>query len=235
MITQHGASNLAFDEGLTHFECYGDYVGYPNDSTTIEVLNVFNVPILDDEVLQEIADIYAAVDGEAVDLTKTNYLEYLRSVNGEEAAAAMQQEIELSGYPEVPSDGFYNNTVVIPSLKMVWNPELRAFVSVGKIGLGSLGTHVVNRYVDGYVVFDKRLGVITYLLQNDLFMTYLSYNCGDGQLQIHATFGGINARLSEMNESVRETRADNYYFGYVVTPYEALTGFLTKLRRAGVY
>lgn len=235
VVTQHGASNLAFDEGLTHFECYGDYVGYPNDSTTIDVLNVFNVPLLDDEVLQEIADIYSAVDGEAVDLTKTNYLEYLRSEKGEEAAVAMQQEIELSGYPEVSSDGFYNNTIVIPSLKMVWNPELRAFVSVGKIGLGSLGTHVVNRYVDGYVVFDKRLGVITYLFQNDLFMTYISYNCGDGQLQIHATYGGINARLSEMDEKLRETRTDNYYFGYVVTPYEALTGFLTKLRRAGVY
>ncbi len=235
VVTQHGASNLAFEEGLTHFECYGDYMGYPNDSTTIEVLNVFNVPILDDEVLQEIADIFSAVDGEAVDLTKTNYLAYLRSVKGKEAAAVMQQEIELSGYPEVPSDGFYNNTIVIPSLKMVWNPELRAFVSVGKIGLGNLGPHVVNRYVDGYVMFDKRLGVITYLFQNDLFMAYISYNCGDGQLQIHATFGGINAKLSEMDEKMRETRSDNYYFGYVVTPYEALNGFLTKLRRAGAY
>ena len=186
-------------------------------------------------MLQEIADIFSAVDGEAVDLTKTNYLAYLRSVKGKEAAAVMQQEIELSGYPEVPSDGFYNNTIVIPSLKMVWNPELRAFVSVGKIGLGNLGPHVVNRYVDGYVMFDKRLGVITYLFQNDLFMAYISYNCGDGQLQIHATFGGINAKLSEMDEKMRETRSDNYYFGYVVTPYEALNGFLTKLRRAGAY
>ena len=78
-------------------------------------------------------------------------------------------------------------------------------------------------------------GVITYLFQNNLFMTYMSYNCGDGQLQIHATFGGINARLSEMEEKMRETSKDNYYFGYVVTPYEALTGFLTKLRRTGVY
>ena len=198
-------------------------------------MNVFNVPILDDQVLQEIADIYSAVDGEAVDLTKTNYLEYLRSVKGEGAEAVMQQEMELSGYPEVSSDGFYNNTIVIPSLKMVWNPELRAFVSVGKIGLGNLGTHVVNRFVDGYVVFDKRLGVITYFFQNDLFMTYLSYNCGDGQLQIHATYGGINARLSEMDEKMRETKEGSTYFGYVVTPYEAITGFLTKLRRAGVY
>ena len=66
-------------------------------------------------------------------------------------------------------------------------------------------------------------------------MTYISYNCGDGQLQIHATYGSINAHLSEMDEHARETRMGATYFGYVVTPYEALTGFLTKLRRAGVY
>lgn len=234
VVAMHGTSDLGFDMGLTHFACYGDYVGYPNDSVTIEVLNVFNAPIFNDEVLREMAEIYAAVDAEAVDLTKTGYLDYLRSERGEEAAVAMQQEMELSGYPEVTSDGFYNNTIVIPSLKMVWNPELRAFVSVGKIGLGSLGAHVVNRYVDGYVVFDRRLGVITYFFQNDLFMTYLSYNCGDGELQIHATYGAVNTKVSEMNEKSRSMRADNIQFEYVVTPYEALTGFLSRLKRAGV-
>ena len=117
---------------------------------------------------------------------------------------------------------------------MVWNPELRAFVSVGKIGIGSLGKHVVNRYVDGYVVFDRRLGVITYFFKNDLFMTYLSYNCGDGQLQVHATYGTINNRLSDLSESSRSAKANNSYFEYVVTPYEALTNFLSRLKRAGV-
>lgn len=125
-------------------------------------------------------------------------------------------------------------TIVIPSLKMVWNPELRAFVSVGKIGLGSLGGHSVNRYVDGYVMFDRRLGVITYFFKDDLFMTYLSYNCGDGQLQVHATYGTVNARLSDLSANKRSTKEKHAYFEYVVTPYEAITGFLSRLKRAGV-
>ena len=65
-------------------------------------------------------------------------------------------------------------------------------------------------------------------------MTYISYNCGDGQLQVHATYGTINTRLSDMNEKSRSTSYDNAYFEYVVTPYEALTGFLSKLKRAGI-
>ena len=232
--TLHGASDLGFDSGLTSFSCYGDYVNYPNDSLAIEVLNVFNAPIFDNQVLADIADIYAAVEGEAIDLTKTLYVDYVRSEQGEEAAVQLQTDMELSAYPEVASGSFYDKTIVIPSLKMVWNPELRAFVSVGKIGLGSLGGHLVNRYVDGYVVFDRRLGVITYYFQNDLFMTYISYNCGDGQLQVHATYGTVNSKLSDMNEKSRSVRSDNVYFEYVVTPYEALTGFLSRLKRAGI-
>ena len=234
VVTMQGASDLGFDSGLTEFACYGDYVNYPNDSLTIDVLNVFNAPIFDDQVLAEIADIYAAVEGEAVDLTKTRYVDYVRSEQGEAAASQLQTDMELTAYPQINSGDFYNKTIVIPSLKMVWNPELRAFVSVGKIGIGSLGGHIVNRYVDGYVVFDRRMGVITYFFRNDLFMTYISYNCGDGQLQVHATYGTINTRLSDMSEKSRSVRSDSAYYEYVVTPYEALTGFLSRLKRAGV-
>ena len=232
VVSMHGASDMGFETGLTQLACYGDYTNYPNDSLVLELLNVFQVPIMDDAILGEIAEVYATMDAEAIDLTKTQFLDYLKAEKGEEAATAMRQEIELTGYPEIAGDGFYNKTIVIPSLHMVWNPTLRAFVSTGKIGLGNLGSHVVNRYVDGYVVFDGRLGVITYCFQNDLFVTYLSYNCGDGQLQIHATYGSVNARLSDMNEKNREVRTGQAYFEYVVTPYEALTNFLTKLRRA---
>lgn len=234
VATMQGASDLGFDGGLTTFSCYGDYVNYPNDSLTIEVLNVFNAPVFDDQLLGDIADVYAAIEGEAIDLTQTRYVDFVRSEQGDEAAYQLQTDMELTAYPEIANGSFYDKTIVIPSLKMVWNPELRAFVSVGKIGIGSLGRHLVNRYVDGYVVFDRRMGVITYFFQNDLFMTYISYNCGDGQLQVHATYGTINTRLSDLSEKNRSVKSDSAYFEYVVTPYEALTGFLSRLKRAGV-
>ena len=234
IVTGHGATNLGLDGGLTGMTCYGTYVNYPNDSITMEVLNVFQVPLFDDQILQEMAEIYAAVEGEAVDLTQTEYVAYLRSEQGEEAAEALQQEIELSGYPEIQSDDFYNQMIVLPKLRLVWNPTLRAFVSVGKIGLGSFGKHRVNRYVDGYVVFDKRLGKITYFFQHDLFMTYISYDCGDGQLQVHATWGTVNTKLSEMKEQRRTLQSGNLSYEYVVTPYEAITDLLGRLKRAGV-
>lgn len=234
VVTGHGATDLGFDVGLTQLTCYGNYVGFPNDSLVMDVLNVFRVPIFNDQVLKEMAEVYAAVEGKAVDLTQTEFVGFVNSVKGEEAAEALRQEIELNGYPEVNAGSFYDQLLVIPHLHLVWNPVMRAFVSQGKIGLGSLGTNVVNRYVDGYVVFDRRLGVITYFFENDLFMTYLSYNCADGQLQVHATYGTINAQISDMKEKARRTKADDKLFEYVVTPYEAITDLLSRLKRAGV-
>lgn len=207
LVSMHGTSNMGFDEGLTHFECTGDFVNYPNDSMTMAIMNVFKAPVFDEKLLKEIAEVYAPIEGEPV--------------GGVE-------------YPEDEKAEIYGNTIVIPSLKMGWNPALRAYVSEGKIGLGCLGKNIVNRYVDGYVMFDRRLGVITYYFENDMFMTYLSYNCGDGQLQVHATYGSINMKLSDMKEKSREIKTKEAYFEYVVTPYEAITDFLSRLKRAGV-
>ena len=195
----------------------------------MEVLNVLDVPVFDDQVLADIADVYAALDADAIDLSQTHYVDYLRVEKGEEAAEELRSEMELTPYPEAKEH--YGQTIVIPSLKMVWNPTLKAFVSVGKIGLGSLGGHVVNRYVDGHVMYDRRLGIITYYFHNDMFDTYISYNCGDGQLQVHATYGTVNNRLSNLSEKSRTVKEKNARFEYVVTPYEAMTDFLRRMKR----
>ena len=232
VVTLHNVSNLGFDEGLTQFACYGDFITYPNDSTTMEVLSLFNAPIFDDQVLADIANVYAMVEGDAIDLSQTPYLDYVRVTEGEEAAESLRREMELTPYPD--DNESYRQTIVIPSLKMVWNPALRAYVSVGKIGLGSLGGHTVNRFVDGHVMFDRRLGMVIYYFENGMFQTYISYNFGDGQMQVHATYGTVNSRLSDLSERTRTHRSGNARFEYVVTPYEAMTDFLSRMRRAGL-
>lgn len=234
VVGGQGSSNLGFDVALTQFVWHGNYEQYPNDSLTISGLNLFNAPILDDKVLGAIAEVYAAIEGASIDLTQTPFLHYFRSENNEEKTEEMRKSIELAGYPQMESSDFYCNTIVIPDLKMVWNPKLNAFVSVGKIGLGHLGKHVVNRYVDGYVVFDRRLGNISYYFQNDMFMTYINYNIGDRQLQIHATYGDINQTLYDTKEKNRTVKRGEDSFVYVAVPYEAMLDFLNKLRYAGV-
>ena len=234
VVGGQGSFGLGFDTPLVDFVVHGAYTQYPNDSLTLQGLNVFKAPIFDDESLAAMAEVYASVEGRSIDLMETSYLHYYRSVTDEAKTEERQRAIELEGYPQMESSDFYASTIVIPDLKMVWNDKLHAFISVGKIGLGNLGTHVVNKYVDGFVMFDRRLGNITYYFQYDMFQTYINYNCGDGQLQVHCTYSDINQRLSDMREKNRTVTRDDKRFQYVAVPYESMLDFLNRLKYAGI-
>ena len=236
VINGHGTTDLGFDTPLAKFAFHGDYTQYPNDSLTLQGLNVFNAPVFDDQAMQSMAEVFANVAGESIDLTQTNFLPYYRSENSEEKTEEMRKNIELAGgYPQLESSSdFYCNTIVIPDLKMVWNDQMHAFVSVGKIGLGNFGSYVVNKYVTGCVVFDRRLGNITYYFQDDMFQTYINYNAGDGQFQVHCTFSDINQRLADTKEKNRTRTKDDQSFQYVAVPYESMLDFLNRLKYAGL-
>ena len=227
-------SDLGFDMGLVDFIVHGNYTQYPNDTLTFSGLNVLNVPIFDEDVMAGIAEVYANMEGSSIDLTKTQYMHYFRSENDEEKATERVMAMELEGYPQMESSSdFYNKTLVIPDLKMVWNDKMHAFVSVGKIGLGNIGKNVVNKYVDGFVVFDHRLGNITYFFQNDMFLTFINYNCGDGQLQVHATYSDLNQKMYDTKDKARTRKKGEKRFEYVAVPYESMLDFLNRLKNAG--
>ena len=235
VINGYGTTDLGFDTPLAKFVFHGDYTQYPNDSLTLQGLNIFNAPVFDDEAMKSMAEVFANVAGESIDLTQTNFVPYFRSENSEEKTGELQMNMELAGgYPQMESSDFYCQTIVIPDLKMVWNDKMHAFVSVGKIGLGNFGSHVVNKYVDGCVVFDRRLGNITYYFQDDMFQTYINYNGGDGQFQVHCTFSDINQRLSDTKEKNRTRTKDDKRFQYVAVPYESMLDFLNRLKYAGL-
>ena len=234
IVHGEGSFGLGFETPLAQFVVHGNYTQYPNDSLTLQGLNVFNAPIFDDKALEAMAEVYSNVEGSSIDLTQTQYLHYFRSENDEEKTEERSKAIELEGYPQMESSDFYCNTLVIPDLKMVWNDKMHAFVSVGKIGLGNFGSHVVNKYVDGCVIFDRRLGNITYYFQDDMFQTFINYNSGDGQFQVHCTYSDINQRLAETKEKYRTRTKDDKRFQYVAVPYESMLDFLNRLKFAGI-
>ena len=83
-------------------------------------------------------------------------------------------------------------------------------------------------------MFDRRLGNITYYFQNDMFQTYINYNAGDGQFQVHCTFSDINQRLADTKEKSRTRTKDDKQFQYVAVPYESMLDFLNRLKYAGL-
>ena len=48
-------------------------------------------------------------------------------------------------------------TLFITDVKMKWVPEIKAFVSKGKIGIGNIYSTQINKYVNGYIMLKSNI------------------------------------------------------------------------------
>ncbi|NVO11985.1 MAG: hypothetical protein HXX16_18650 [Bacteroidales bacterium] len=64
-------------------------------------------------------------------------------------------QIGLFGAPTVTPKGL-ESTITLADLKLKWNPRTNSFISVGKIGIGTIGNIQVNKKVNGYIEIYKR-------------------------------------------------------------------------------
>ena len=205
-----------------------------NDSIALDATIVVNFPIMDERLWETIAKKLAESETEPLKLDQQNFYNYLRRGNPSLSRIEFLDEISMKGYPAIRNHEGLNRSIVMTDIKMVWNNDLKAFVSVGPIGIGNFGRSIVSKYVEGNVVFNKARGVLTFFFRIGGDMVYMSYDCYDRQLQIHATCGEINSRLSDMKEKNRTISKGDDSFNYVVTPFEAISRFLNEIRRAGV-
>lgn len=234
-ITQHGMTDLGFSTGLVSLSCEGAVIHNTlNDSVAIDAAIAVNFPIMDDRLWESIAKKLLESETEPLKLDQQKFYNYLRRDNPNLSRIEFLDELSMKGYPTVRNNEALNRSLVMTDIKMVWNNDLKAFVSVGPIGIGNLGRSVVSKNVEGNVVFNKARGVLTFFFRIGGDMVYMSYDCYDKQLQIHTTFGDINSRLSDMKEKNRTISRGDVSFNYVVTPFEAITRFLNEIRRAGV-
>ena len=71
-----------------------------------------------------------------------------------DAATALSQ-ISLFGAPTQVPSGF-ESTITLAELRLKWNQTTRSFISVGKIGIGTIGNIQVNKKINGYLEITKR-------------------------------------------------------------------------------
>jgi len=66
-----------------------------------------------------------------------------------------------------------------------------------------------------------------------MFLTFINYNCGDGQLQVHATYSDLNQKMYDTKDKARTRKKGEKRFEYVAVPYESMLDFLNRLKNAG--
>jgi hypothetical protein len=115
---------------------------------------------------------------------------------------------------------------------MYWNPSSRSWRSTGKIGVGNLFGHQVNRLVDGMVEVTKRLGgdqIDIYLKLDDHNWYYFGYT--RELMQVISSDQTFNDRLMKLPEKQRKVVDKRPGFTYIIATDTKLNQFLNIYRQ----
>jgi len=231
-IKGHDTLNLGFKPenlGMTSFVCDGDYLYTPDGNLSISAMCVFDVPLVDATFMDTISAQLLHYNTDAIDLTKTRFIDFYEKNSDSKKRVDMLKEIELSGgYPKIKSGDFYDKTIVIPDMKLTWNEGVSAFISEGKIALGNLGRNVVNRYVEGKVVFDPVSGYLTFVFKWGSNYAYICYDTETSRLYLTTTYGTFIENLYSVKESKRSASKKGLKFVYEAVSIDVLTEFYIK-------
>ncbi len=110
-------------------------------------------------------------DLRAVDLTDHAYLERMAQLLGRDRAGRLQADLGLYGeyqadIPELEKSLFFNH------VRLIWNQETQSYRSEGKISLGAVNGHPINKMVDGVFEMQKKRS-------GDLLDVYLELDPGN--------------------------------------------------------
>jgi len=79
----------------------------------------------------------------------------MKDLMGAAAAAQIKEEIALFGSSKnLPKEFDYE--LLLNDVQLYWNESTSSFRSKGKIGIGFIGPHPINLFVDGYIEIQRR-------------------------------------------------------------------------------
>lgn len=180
-ITGDGKIDYHVDLGHIKLASYGDYV-HDNNSRQSEIRGVLAVDFFfDDAVSKYIAEQLEAWPGlNPVDITKTSYEKSIREIVGLEESDKIISELALSGqFKRLPQA--LQSTFFFADVKFEWDPVEESFVSVGPLGIASMGKKQVFRYVKGKIEFARTRSsdiLRIYLHFDDANWIFMDYKLG---------------------------------------------------------
>lgn len=95
-----------------------------------------------------------AITLDKVDLNRKLYRKMLYDwLTPQELPDALNQISLFGSFTQIPKS--LQSTITLSDVKLRWDPQKKSFVSVGKLGVGTIGNIQINRYVNGLIEFYK--------------------------------------------------------------------------------
>ena len=168
-----------------------------NWSTDLKTSTIIRFPFSEQALDKLSKTILEFPDLRILDASNSYYEKALRELVGIDMADKMVSELTINGkikkYPEKLEAPFYFGDV-----RFRWDPNKKAYVSYGDLGIANINKRQVMKYVKGKIVVSKRMtgNDITIYLQLD-DKNYYYFNYKRGLMQVYSSNEEFNTIISE--------------------------------------
>lgn len=232
-IYGEGKMDLGANLGQIKSSTVGNVIhSYDQDTKDFDLLMTVNF-MFHEPALKILSDaINNDVTLEAVNLTNKTYEKGMTEILGIEAADKLKTEIYTYGeFKKIPKE--LEQSIFFNQLKMTWDDQKGAYVSVGKIGIGNILRTQVNKLVNGYVYLErKRSGdVFNIYLEIDQ-ATWFFFVYERGQMLAISSSDDFNVGIRDLKIDKRKmevAKGETPYSFYVLSSPRKKEMFLKKM------
>ncbi len=207
LITGDGQIDYPVDLGHVQLASIGSYT-HNNNTQESAISGVLSLNFFfDDAVLKHLSEQVEQWPGLApVDIAKTSYEMSIREFVGLEESDKIIAELALSGQlKRLPAA--LQSTFYFADVKFEWDPIEESFVSVGPLGIASLGKKQLFRYIKGKIEFARTRStdiLRVYLHFDDANWVFMDYKLGI--MNITTTDKALTEIVTNLKDDKRRTK-----------------------------
>lgn len=209
MIEGDGRIDYQSDLGHVKLDAFGAFSHDTKDRSS-QLNGVFTVDFfLDESVSKYISDQLEKWPGlQPVDLTKTAYEKSIREIMGLEASDKAIAELSLNGqFKRIPNE--LQSTFYFADVKFEWDPMEESFVSVGPLGIATVGKKQIFRYIKGKIEIGRSRSadiLRIYLHFDDDNWVFMDYKLGI--MNISTSDKELITLITELKDDKRRIKDD---------------------------
>jgi hypothetical protein len=233
LLSGEGKISLGVDLGRVKTDVVGKIThNMNNKETSLDVMMAVDF-LFDDKLAAMVAGkIGSSPSQEGVNISRPRFIRGMNEWLGMEKAATYRRDALLGNVLNFPQE--LSHTLVLTQLTLNWNQSSRSFRSTGKIGVGNLFGHQVNRLVDGVVEISKRPGgdfMDIYLKIDNNNWFYFGYT--RELMQIISSDDSFNEELIKIPEKQRKMEEKRPGYTYMIASSDKLQQFLRQSGQQG--
>lgn len=165
----------------------------------------------------------------SLDFTDDNFQKNLKQFMGKEEGDKLISQLTLYGnVKKLPKE--LTSQLFLCNLKMKWSNQTHSYVSEGPIGIGSIGTKMINKEASGTIEIRKRKQgdqLNMYIELDPMHWYFFTYY--QGLMQVVSSNEDFNAAIGALKDDKRTEKTDKGKFSFTAADPNARRLFLKRV------